>query len=287
MTPHEPFLQAIIENPDDDVHRLVYADWLEEQRQPERAQFIRLQCELAKLPEGDPRRTILEAQEKESLGKYEEEWLRPLREQINHWVFYRGMLGVGVDVELFLAHAPTLVHSPWVHYIDIGDHAVGRAKIEALVASPFLSRVTILNLAGWYCYDDPAVLVDDEQATMLAACPHVAGLTGLNLRCNQLRDAGVEALVQSPHLRSLEQLDLRANLLTDAGMQSLATSPLLGRLRILDLAYNDGRITDAGWMTLAAAADLTHLRWLCLAGNPMSETTTAAFQARLGDRVVV
>lgn len=287
MTPYEPFLQAILDNPDDDAPRLVYADWLEERGQPERAEFMRLQCELAMLSKEDARRTNLEAQQKEFLTKHEEEWLRPLHGQINDWVFYRGMLGVGVDVEQFLAHAPELTRSPWVHYIDIADHAVGRAKIEALAASPFLARVTILDLAGWYCYDDPADLIDDEQATMLASSRQVSGLTSLNLRCNQIRDAGVKALVQSPHLRSLENLDLRVNLLGDAGVQAVACSSLLPRLRTLDLAFNDGRITDAGWRALAAAPDLAQLRWLCLASNPMNEATKEAFRTRLGDRLAL
>lgn len=47
------FLAAIIADPLDDVHRLVYADWLEEHDQPERAEFIRVQCELAKLDQSD------------------------------------------------------------------------------------------------------------------------------------------------------------------------------------------------------------------------------------------
>lgn len=42
------FLRAICETPEDDVVRLVYADWLEEHGQPERAEFIRVQIELAK-----------------------------------------------------------------------------------------------------------------------------------------------------------------------------------------------------------------------------------------------
>jgi uncharacterized protein (TIGR02996 family) len=45
---HEPFLRAIISNPADDGPRLVYADWLDERGQPERAEFIRLQIELMK-----------------------------------------------------------------------------------------------------------------------------------------------------------------------------------------------------------------------------------------------
>src|SRR5688572_17928114 len=41
---------AIRTNPEDDTPRLVYADWLQENGDEERAEFIRVQCELAKLP---------------------------------------------------------------------------------------------------------------------------------------------------------------------------------------------------------------------------------------------
>jgi len=41
-------LDAIRAAPDDDAPRLVYADWLDEHGQPERAEFIRVQCELAR-----------------------------------------------------------------------------------------------------------------------------------------------------------------------------------------------------------------------------------------------
>ena len=50
----ETFLAAICAHPADDVPRLVYADYLEEHDQPERAHFIRLQCELASLTEQHP-----------------------------------------------------------------------------------------------------------------------------------------------------------------------------------------------------------------------------------------
>src|SRR4051794_6643142 len=53
MTHDEALWQAIIDAPEEDAPRLVYADWLEEHGQPERAEFIRVQCELAKLPECD------------------------------------------------------------------------------------------------------------------------------------------------------------------------------------------------------------------------------------------
>lgn len=42
------FLRAIIADPDNDVPRLIYADWLEEHGETARADFVRVQCELAK-----------------------------------------------------------------------------------------------------------------------------------------------------------------------------------------------------------------------------------------------
>jgi len=44
-------LAAILAFPDEDTPRLIYADWLQEHGQEERAEFVRVQCELAKLPE--------------------------------------------------------------------------------------------------------------------------------------------------------------------------------------------------------------------------------------------
>src|SRR5215218_7287428 len=39
-------LAAVLASPADDAPRLVLADWLDEHGQPDRAEFIRLQCEL-------------------------------------------------------------------------------------------------------------------------------------------------------------------------------------------------------------------------------------------------
>jgi uncharacterized protein (TIGR02996 family) len=46
----QALLRFILENPADDGARLVYADWLEEHDQEARAEFIRVQCELARTP---------------------------------------------------------------------------------------------------------------------------------------------------------------------------------------------------------------------------------------------
>jgi uncharacterized protein (TIGR02996 family) len=51
----QAFLAAIDEAPDEDTSRLVYADWLEENGQPARAEFLRLQCRMARCSFGDER----------------------------------------------------------------------------------------------------------------------------------------------------------------------------------------------------------------------------------------
>lgn len=49
MNDHTPFIAAIIADPDADLPRLIYADWLDENGQCDRAEFIRCQCELARM----------------------------------------------------------------------------------------------------------------------------------------------------------------------------------------------------------------------------------------------
>jgi uncharacterized protein (TIGR02996 family) len=48
MSDETALLAAIRAAPADDAPRLVYADWLDEHGRPERAEFIRVQCELAR-----------------------------------------------------------------------------------------------------------------------------------------------------------------------------------------------------------------------------------------------
>jgi uncharacterized protein (TIGR02996 family) len=52
---------GIVARPDDDLPRLVFADWLEEHSQGERATFIRGQCEVAKRSDARPVARLKEA----------------------------------------------------------------------------------------------------------------------------------------------------------------------------------------------------------------------------------
>ena len=52
MNDGDALLAAICADPADDLPRLAYADWLEEHDDAARAEFVRVQCELARLPHG-------------------------------------------------------------------------------------------------------------------------------------------------------------------------------------------------------------------------------------------
>src|SRR5262245_49407761 len=57
MTEQDALLAAIRDNPDEDTPRLAYADWLDEHAASDedrtRAEFIRLECEFARIDEDD------------------------------------------------------------------------------------------------------------------------------------------------------------------------------------------------------------------------------------------
>lgn len=59
MFTHDYFLRAIIAAPSDDLPRLAYADFLEESGEPERAEYIRVQCDLDALNKRYPDRNPL------------------------------------------------------------------------------------------------------------------------------------------------------------------------------------------------------------------------------------
>src|SRR4051812_47769457 len=92
MTHDEAFLRDIIEHAEDDTPRLVYADWLDDHGDPDRAEFIRLQCRLATLPVGDPRQPELAARERELLDAHAATWLRPMPDWVGGCEFRRGLV---------------------------------------------------------------------------------------------------------------------------------------------------------------------------------------------------
>ena len=124
MGEREAFLQAVCDHPDDDTPRLVYADWLEEHGQPERAELVRVQVAIERDGPGAP----LLARERDLLARRAAEWLGPLADVGLR--FDRGMAAAcWTTLPQFEAGTARLAEAgdpPWV--VERWLHSAGRAS---------------------------------------------------------------------------------------------------------------------------------------------------------------
>jgi uncharacterized protein (TIGR02996 family) len=243
----EAFLQAIRDAPGDDVPRLVYADWLEENGQPERAELIRVQCALTHGVEDREEELALLSRMRALVVQYRQQWLGPLAEWAPDVVFERGF------VERVTLRARTLVKEAAL----FDEHPIWSVR---------LTHVTLSVVAA------------------LVELPELARLRELDLRDNDLGDEGLAALLASPHLTGLRLLDLRRTNLTGDGAQALAACPRLAGLKTLYLQGN--WLRDAGARALAGSEHLGQLRELVLWGNRIGDEATALLFQRFRGGVV-
>lgn len=237
MSDHHSFLQAILANPDQDAPRLIYADWLEEQGDSDRAEFIRVQCARVHLPLRDPMRKELAKRERELLFRHEE-WRDGLP-LLSHlvWRFWeRGcMAAVQVNqiaalcqqADVIFSAAPVQTLIIW----KIDDDSAGR-----LAQEPFLERIRRFTVRGgnltW------------RGVRLLTESRYVMGLKELRLEHQRLGDHAAEALAESSNLAGLQSLCLVGNGITDHGFRALCNASHLRSLTDVDLSYNN--ITPEG-----------------------------------------
>ena len=87
MSEADALLAAIRQAPDDDAPRLIYAAWLDEHGQPERAEFIRVQIELAR--QNSP---TLRKREAELLAEHHDALVGQLAAPHFRFRFHRGLI---------------------------------------------------------------------------------------------------------------------------------------------------------------------------------------------------
>src|SRR5262245_4562103 len=141
----QAFLDAIGEEPEDDAPRLVYADWLDDQGQGHRAEFIRLQCRLARMDENDPDRIDLELREADLLFVYRYQW-----PELPEWsrlmlrnAFRRGFLDrTSMTAADLLKRGHVVFDAAPV--TDLEVRAV-RDRMPQVAACPLLGRLTALR----------------------------------------------------------------------------------------------------------------------------------------------
>ncbi len=249
-------LAAIVEAPDDDAPRLVYADWLQGRGDP-RGELIQLQCQLAADPDAERRRAIRIAENK-LLGAHLDEWLAPVREVLppsntllpHKFELHRGLveeaqvtLDCGPHLRALWTRAPLLRRLRLSAAIAL-TAPIPRPRLGAVVDVPELARLRALrlDLGG----GGNAVVRE------LAACSQLQGLRDLELHLSVwgdgaglyeagdgglvLDDEGAAMLAHVPHLERVESLVVDSNRITASGVGALGQGPW--RLRRLDLAHN-------------------------------------------------
>jgi uncharacterized protein (TIGR02996 family) len=272
-------LQAILAEPEDDGPRLIYADWLEENGQPERAEFIRVQFNLALTAEGDPRREAWLAREKKLWTAHRTKWLHPLPPHLRKRDirFHKGFLEeLAVNVSAWIKHCNKLFgHHPIYRLRLTGP--VGRHSAGDLAVQPHLKHIRVLELAGCR-FTEPSKTIP-----ILFGTPFLTSLRRIDLSGCEFTSRDTAFLAASPVLEHVRELDLAANEIGPKGAQSLAESPRTANLRELSLANNP--LGDAGARALAGSPHLQGLTGLDLRGVELGNAAKTALRERFGERL--
>ena len=207
----------------EETPRLILADWLDDNNDPERAELIRLQCALD--PVEDSLRDADDLlREDELLTTHRRAWLGPLTAPGWVWQFKRGLGHLHVSGESFTAMATRLKdcdelawlesvrlevtdepppglfrHGIWRHVASLVVDGVdaGVPLIRALEQSRTLDRLRSLELTDWQV--TPAVV------EALAISPLLARLERLCIDPSRWGYSILPALAASPHIRALRR----------------------------------------------------------------------------------
>ena len=244
VVPNDDLLAAIHASPFEDAPRLIYADHLAETGEPAnlaRAEFIRVQLALARLPADHPRTESLVARQADLLQQFHSAWTAPVKGLVAGVEFRRGHLdAVSVDAEQFLRDGEELFRRLPIRKIRLLN---GSRSLARIAASPLLDSICELDLAS-----------------------------------TELGNGGLNILLRSPHLRTIESLDLGFNGLDDRGAALLAETTSLPALKILSLS--DNRIGGEGVRRLTESAWFPQIQWLDLTANSVSDVGIIALAAR-------
>jgi uncharacterized protein (TIGR02996 family) len=278
MNDRDALLAAILAEPDEDTPRLVYADWLDENGQGDRAAFVRAQVEAARVEPFGPQARAATLRADELLNRNWKEWTATIRDLVAELRFERGFVTeVAAEPRAFLGVADEVFAAHPVQALRLDPHSnpdfrTAFAPVFDLASVKPLRRLAFARQTEFW----------DEDYQALAHSAHLAGLTDLafpecrvdvpwledvlrgdsfpalaGLDVSDSTNLGpcvAEALAESRH-RDLRRLDLSGVYVTSDDLQKLLVSRCLRRLEELRLGWLPGRKDggplfhmDIGWV---------------------------------------
>jgi uncharacterized protein (TIGR02996 family) len=268
MTDRDILYRAVLENPEDDTLRLVYADALEESGDPRRAAFVREQVELSRVPEYDA--LWVRARAPGRRPALDPRWIAELDlpEGI-HWArdpFRRGLPGAvqAPDGAAFAARAEELFARYPIEALELA--VVRVADTRPFAECPWVDRLRALSLVQG---------ASGQAVTRLLASPHLVHLAELRIGSELTTPPTVAAVVRSKVFRRLTVLGVR-NDRRDGGslageLARLKDPPALAKL---DLSGN--RLAAPALAALAASAAVAAVEDLDLSDNTLGADGLAA-----------
>ncbi len=292
-------LRGVEAAPDDDLLRLVYADWLDEQGRHARAEFIRVQCELAAIERRLPTMTLeeksdelrrrgwlqnfesemLEAHRDESLGLPVMtwwEWASGLSESYSRGFAMELSLTPNLDLIELLQHSWEMIPRPSVSVCCL-DLALQSEEARAVFGQSELWRgVTELHLG--YPNEDYRPRTFLPQDFIPITRPDYPALRVFSAEYSQLNPGHVCVVAERLKAPKLEKLLLGDNDIVDSGLAFLHRAVYAPVLKAIDLTRNPLCRPEARWLT---PDRLPSLRRLDLRECPIMPDSLARLRGEL------
>lgn len=232
------FINAMQLEPDDDALRLVNADWLEEHGDPERAEFIRLQCRIAQrecevdVPFDDP-----DQQRAQDLGNaHGDRWAAELpalpRVRYSFQQAFRGFPLVSFNnADGLLKSGPAIL--AFMPIESVHFWRLPCTQLVRLFKSTMMERIARLSV-----YDLPTGAEKELTAWLTSQAAFRLRRLELFGGCADW-SAVLRAVATSRHLCRLEKLQEDSHMAAPAedAVLALARSPRLPRLRYVSFAW--------------------------------------------------
>jgi uncharacterized protein (TIGR02996 family) len=311
MSEREAFIHAIRAHDASDVPRLVYADWLDEHGEPDRAEFIRLQCWLAANPNTHPEWAATRQREQLLVLEHGPRWeaelagysylVREFDRGFCSWFYWYNLkefcwvlpelmrvtpthrLALSSLNDDDLRELPTCPELKWIRAIvtNADTRGLTLVGIRELCEIAEFQNLESLNLRGAY------LVAGNPDAGHLAHQDVLPNLTTLALGLSfEPNIANIIALIRSPFRQQLKGLSV--SYLSEQEIFELCDVPELARLTRLNIGWTIS--TDAAAHRLAECPYLEGIELLNYSGEDHDNLSLSAqshLRDRFGDRVVL
>ena len=247
----DDFIQAIIEEPDVDDHRVIFADYLEEHDDP-RADLIRLQFEMKALKKSDSKWTPLRSRELKLLKKHGGFGKPPKIGRILAW--HGGFVD---EIETTLAQLATkneeLLAKTTVRAVQVKSDS---KQFKKLFDSPYLHRLRKLTFKNNH--------VPNHEMCEFLALPTLARLKELYIGNGDMNNDVARTIGRMKHFESLESLELSGSYVDSISAKAIAECTHLNNLKSLSLNH---AVCDEAALAIAGAEKFQSMTQLELTGD--------------------